>query len=57
MGCLGIREINQHLLDPVDEKAAHRRKRWRLVGAALSLALPMLCALSPLARARLPSGA
>jgi len=28
-----------------------------LAAAALSLALPMLCALSPLARARLPSGA
>ena len=33
------------LLDPAHDKAARRRRRWRLLGAALSLALIGLSAI------------
>ena len=38
-------EVVAELLDPAHDKAARRRKRWRLVGAALSLALIGLSAI------------
>ena len=40
-----VSAIAPDLLDPLDEHAARRRKRWRLVGAALSLALIGLSAI------------
>jgi len=38
-------DVVPELLDPAHDKAARRRKRWRLVGAALSLALIGLSAI------------